>query len=157
MLQVPILILGYEIESRKDRSDSANRGGILTLCRHDLVNLVFLCHSESCERSWHSIERDSGSIVLGNWYRPPSEDTCIESLRSELEQVREHAEDVIICGDLNVHHQRWLRVSNSNSAFGERLHTFTQVHGLVQLVREPTRENYLLDLVLSNMDTVKVS
>ena len=96
-------IPNYEILARKDRSDSPNRGGILTLYKHDLINFVFLQHSPSSERSWHLIQRNSGNIMACNYYRPPEENTNIEDLRSELGDVCTSTDDVIICGDLNVH------------------------------------------------------
>ena len=58
---------------------------------------------------------------------------------------------IIICGDLNVHHSRWLRFSNGNTIQGSDLRSVCDNLGLLQLTREPTRQQYLLDLVLSDV------
>ena len=62
---------------------------------------------------------------------------------------------LLLVGDVNVHHRRWLRFSRCNTTVGQRLWEICQSHGLVQRVGAPTRKDYLLDLVLSdlNVDT----
>ena len=146
-----INVPGYETIARKDRKTSANRGGVLALCRIDVKNVVLLSDSVCAERTWLLIQRDSGSIAIANWYRPPGEETCMDALRSEFDQASSQADDVIICGDLNIHHRRWLRHSNGNTDLGEQLRTFSEEKGMSQLVKEPTRGEYPLDLVLTNL------
>ena len=46
----------------------------------------------------------------------------------------------------------WLRLSNGNTGIGQDLQDFSQYYGLVQLVREPTREKYLLDLAFTDVE-----
>ena len=148
---------GYVVIGRRDRSESENRGGILTLVRLDVKNVVLLFKAENAERAFHLIQRDSGSILLVNWYRPPSSDlSSIDSLPLEVQQAASSSDEIIICGDLNVHQRRWLRFSSGNTSEGERLRHVTEELGLWQLVQQPTRNEYLLDLVLTNLDVVKV-
>ena len=112
--------------SRRDRHEGENRGGVLTLCRDDVKNIVFLSHSACAERSWHLIQRDSGSILIVNWYRPPSEDgTSIDGLNSEMQAHAHQTDELVICGDLNIHHRRWLRFSSGNTTLGERMQKTT--------------------------------
>ena len=59
-------------------------------------------------------------------------------------------------GDLNVHHAKWLRFSNGNSIVGADLKAFSENYGLHQLVKEPTRNEYLLDLLLTDIAGAKV-
>eukprot|EP00973_Karenia_brevis_P035304 4868915-Karenia_brevis.AAC.1 len=54
-------------------------------------------------------------------------------------------------GDFNVHEESWLRFSAGTSPEGRELHEITVEYGMQQYVNEPTRESYLLDLVLSDM------
>ena len=54
-------------------------------------------------------------------------------------------------GDLNCHNPDWLRFSSRNTPEGSALEEVCCTHGLRQLVREPTRGSYLLDLVLSDL------
>ena len=104
-----------------------------------------------------TIYRDTGSISLCNWYRPPGGDfTSMDSLAAEIEQVHQLCSSCIIAGDLNSHHRTWLRFSNGGSALGQKLCVISDNYGLRQLVKEPTRNEYLLDLVLADIDSVKI-
>ena len=62
---------------------------------------------------------------------------------------------MIIASDVSVHHFRWLRFSSGNTRSGTKLQELCGQHGLRQLVDQPTREQYLLDLVLSDLDDIK--
>ena len=59
--------------------------------------------------------------------------------------------DIMLVGDLNIHHQRWLRFSNANTSIGSDMKCFCDFHGLTQLVRELTRGDYLLDLIITDI------
>ena len=56
---------------------------------------------------------------------------------------------------MNAHHRKWLCRSARNSAEGEAVHTFCIQAGMQQLVRDAARGDHLLDLVLSDVDTLK--
>ena len=43
----------YRIISRRDRSSSENRGGVITFARTDVHNVVFISESDIAERSAH--------------------------------------------------------------------------------------------------------
>ena len=75
----------------------------------------------------------------------------INTLRAEWLRHVEGALGTLIIGDLNVHHKGWLRYSSRNSAEGTALRDFCNEMGLQQLVKSPTRKEYLLDLVLSDV------
>ena len=51
----------------------------------------------------------------------------------------------IVVGDINIWHKKWLKHSPADTLEGERLHSICKVHGLKQLVSEPTRGLNLLD------------
>ena len=57
---------------------------------------------------------------------------------------------------MNIHHARWLRHSNGNSIQGADLKALCDNLGLQQLVGEPTRQQYLLDLYLSDVSGTKI-
>ena len=61
----------------------------------------------------------------------------------------------IAIGDVNVHSQRWLRLSSGESTEGTALFRACQNLCAQQMVHEPTRGPYLLDLVLADIDGVK--
>ena len=60
-------------------------------------------------------------------------------------------------GDLNIHHRSWLRFSSrGDTAMGKHLEETVSSTGLKQLVKEPTRQDNLLDLVLTDLLGVSV-
>ena len=71
-------------------------------------------------------------------------------LQSEIERLRDDCVGVILLGDINIHHTRWLRFSNRNTELGERLWEVCRDLGLKQIVAKPTRGEYLLDLILTD-------
>ena len=52
---------------------------------------------------------------------------------------------------MNVHHAKWLYYSNGNTTQGADLKALCNVFGFQQLVRGPTRGEYLLDLFLTDI------
>ena len=63
-----------------------------------------------------------GALLIGNWYRPPDDDgSSAAMLQAEIECPRWDCVGVILFGDINIHHKRWLRHSCGNTELGERL------------------------------------
>ena len=58
----------------------------------------------------------------------------------------------MVLGDLNVHQKSWLRFSSKDTPEGKLLRDICAAEGLRQIVREPTRDTYLLDLVITDID-----
>ena len=142
-----VTIANYRVISRKDRKDTTNRGGILCLVRDDFNRLVFIGDSTTEERLWHFLHADPEVLLVGNWYRPGA--TIHDGYAALQEEIAEHSSDatgMILAGDLNIHHAKWLRHSNGNSVQGADLRALCDNLGLQQIVREPTRQQYLLDL-----------
>ena len=89
------------------------------MIREEMQNAVFLSHSQSAERSWHLLHSDLGAILVGNWYRSPSApEEAIQSLRTEIDELRSTTIGIIVIRDINVHHSRWLYHSNGISQEG---------------------------------------
>ena len=143
--------------SRRDRNENENRGGIITFARHDVHNIVCIKKSANAERAWHYLHLDIGTVAVCNWYRPGASDIeDIASLQEELSNLKGEVVGIVIMGDCNIHHVRWLRYSNGNTAEGVLLKQICDDFNLKQLVDKPTRGLYLLDLVLTDMDDCKV-
>ena len=107
---------------------------------------------------WHVLHTDVGSICLCNWYRSDFlEHDQFINLHSELDVYAKDAYAVFMAGDLNVHHKKWLHFSNGNTAIGQELQDTCKEFGLIQYVRHPTRNDYLLDLVLCDLSGIKCS
>ncbi len=145
---------GFDLISRRDRSDESGWGGVALFALSKVAPYICLLeHAVNYEASWHTIHSDLGAILFCVWYRPPAP--------GELESVRAFIDDwerlagqyigTIVVGDLNVHHKRWLKHSSHCSLEGSLLYKFCCDNGFKQMVRSPTRDDHLLDLVLTDM------
>ncbi len=150
---------GYTLVSRRDRRDGRTGGGILCFAAERLAENIVLCeHSDVDERTWHIVHSDIGPILCGVWYRPPcgGETASIASCEEEWRRLSGSYVASILVGDFNVHHRRWLRYSSCVSVEGTALFRFSMASGMKQRVKMPTRDDYLLDLVLSDIDPLQV-
>ena len=153
-----VTLEGYELVGRRDRRDGRECGGVAMFVLAIQANNVTLLHeSKSSERLWAIVHSDLGPYLVCAWYRPPEpgETDSIATLAKEYEELSPGMLGTIITGDMKVHQKRWLWKSSRNSGEGEALHKFCLGKGLQQLVREATREQYMLDLVMSDVETLK--
>ena len=147
-----VSVPGYEVVSRRDRHEGENRGGILTLRRDDFNCLVHIADTADEERSWHFLKLGVDTILPANWYRPgASVFDGFSRLHAEMTEYFTQVSGVVIVGDLNIHHKKWLRHSSENTTVGAELKAFCDFHGLFQVVKDPTRNQYLLDLAISDV------
>ena len=79
----------------------------------------------------------------------------MDSFATELVHHRQGALGIVVLGDLNTRHQHWLVHSNGTNAAGRVLYTQCLNPGLRQTVTQPTRDNHLLDLVLTDSADVR--
>ena len=121
----------------------------------ECATLVLNC--DDAERLWCVIHTDHGPFAVCAWYRPPEygEVATIASFKDEWREQQRSAIGTIAVGDMNVHSQHWLRLSSGESPEGAALAQVCRDIGARQVVREPTRESYLLDLVLTDIDDLK--
>ena len=125
---------------------------MLVFCHSSIAPRVsILSESTVAERVWLLLHTNDGPVAVAAWYRPPGQTECpsISSLVREWEAVRDMTIGTIVIGDLNVHSCRWLRFSSGESAAGGQLRRTSSRLGLKQIVKEPTRGDNLLDLVLT--------
>ncbi len=152
---------GFYLVGRLDRSSGPKigYGGVAVYAKNSLTNIALLAYSEGAERMWCILHTNVGAFLLGNWYRAPDAgDDSICSLPTELASLRDDVVGVILAGDVNIHHRKLLRHSRENSAIGERLWNISKEESLKQLVSDPTRGDYLLDIVLADVgDLLKVT
>jgi hypothetical protein len=151
---------GYLVVGRRDRSYSGDErrcGGIIVFARTEIAEHVSLMSmSDSSERMWILMHTHLGPYLLCCWYRPPlpGEVQSILDFEAEYNQLKDGALGMVLIGDLNLHSRRWLRHSINNSVEGEKMRALCLDYDLRQLVRGPTRDKYLLDLCISNIESV---
>ena len=157
-----IVIPGYEVVSRRDRSTSSNCGGVIVYAKVTFNCAVLLEHSKVAELSWHIIHTHLGAVLFGLWYRSPNdpserdyqcdpEMSTIAAFQAEFVKYSVGTIGAIVAGDLNIHHKNWLTHSNANTPEGTSMMRFCHLNNLSQLVKVPTRGNYLLDLVITDL------
>ena len=132
----------------------------MVFARAGLENRVVLLEtSDTDERVWLAVHCGQGPYLLCLWYRPPAPGKTdgVDTFSEELQKHRSKTLGTSVVGDLNVHHRKWLVHSARNTVEGKKLEETCNEHGLRQLVRELTREEYLLDLVLTDIEEVMCS
>jgi len=137
---------GYTVAACHDRS--RHGGGVLLLCREDLLMDVI-----DCEMYYYVSE--TSEIVGVHYqetlilcvYRQPSATnvTLIDSLTRFRLANRHYS---IIVGDFNVHEREWLGSPFTFHA-GTALREFCELFGLSQLVDQGTGKDAILDLAIS--------
>ena len=139
---------GYTV-FRRDRELHGRHGGILIAIRDSIK--AYLRSDLRCNTS----ELDFVEIVfpnrkrltLGVFYRPPNNDSKpLEDLKFALNQISQN--EVILVGDFNLCAIDWSNVwALEKSAKYELLLDIMHDNFLTHLVKSPTRENDILDLV----------
>ena len=120
--------------------------------------MTLLQDSDGAERMWVLVHSNLGPYLVCAWYRPPvqGEVDSIRTYRDECVALKTEAVGTVMIGDIKIHHKKWLRRSNRNSAEGVLLHNFCGETGMQQLVHEATRGDYLLDLAITDVEDAKV-
>jgi len=153
-----IKLFNYVVVSRRDRKKTANRGGVMTFQRADFNALIHIKDCDEEERSWHFLNLGIETFLIANWYRPgDSQHDGFMNLHAEASEYFQQCSGMLIAGDLNIHHKRWLRYSNDNTMVGTDMKSFCDFYGMTQLVREPTRKEYLLDLACCDIHNSSVT
>ena len=114
-----ITLANYTCISRRDRSEGINRDGIITYSRNDFNHLSHIENSNDDERSWYFLHINLEVLLVANWYRPDaSVHDDFAALQSEICNFSAEAAGMVLSGDLNVHHAKYLRHSNGNTIQG---------------------------------------
>ena len=111
---------------------------------------------------WHQLElQKRRSVVIGTVYKPKHDDgkTLQDLSASRKIQSDSPSSDIIIGGDFNQPNVNWtindiIPGHWASSSTAQALLNIIAEFGLEQLVREPTREKSILDLMLTNNPSV---
>ena len=152
-----ISIPGYSLCCRRDRPRINSKGGIAIYC----LEGVAIFHDQALdppefELMWFSVSLKTQKVLVAAVYRPPSANSDIISYLNSttLSKLSEFgAQSVILLGDFNVHHKEWLG-SRTTDAAGRRTLEMCNALGLTQFVHEPTRGDQILDLVITDLDSI---
>ena len=144
---------------RKDRKSDAH-GGVFIAAKTDLVAVsrVDLADNDS-ELLWIQLSTsNSSSVFIGAFYRPPSSDEVyVENLRASQEKIPVQ-DNVWLLGDFNLPNVDWavnrFQPSGRYPSQSKAMIDIILDHNLQQLVEEPTRGRNILDLFLTNNDSL---
>ena len=147
----PAKIIGYKLVCRKDRT--SHGGGIAVFASEGISEQVTLLDVQTkWERCWFLLHSDQGPFLFSCCYRPLKENLQgLTDLRDELVALRSMGVGVAIIGDMNVHQKSWLKFSDGDSPEGRLLQDICATEGLGQIVKEPTRNDNLLDIVATDV------
>ena len=136
---------------RRDRNRKG--GGVLVAVNENIIcNERDILEGNDAELLMIDIHysRDK-SIVFGVFYRPPSSDSkCLEILQRNLESLS-HLSNIILVGDFNFKDIDWKNNLFLNYSINYEL--FSDIlsgNFLNQMVLQPTRDDSILDLILTN-------
>ena len=85
-----IYIAGYYLIGRLDRLLGPKRGfgGIAIFAKNSMTSVSLGEFSASAERMWCNLHTNIGTILIGNWYRPPDDKgNSLDSLEEELSRL----------------------------------------------------------------------
>ncbi|CAG2206629.1 unnamed protein product [Mytilus edulis] len=158
----------YEVY-RKDRIFGVGHegGGVLNLVRKDLLSTAEITLDTDCEICWNKIEiKGSKPLYTGCYYRPPDNNIAsIESLNTSLTRLTHsnNLPNLVLTGDFNMPDIKWeidednnFQIKKPNNYSMETNNKFIEAleeNCLTQIVKEPTRQDNILDLVLTTNPT----
>ena len=139
---------------RRDRN--RHGGGVLIYIKNN-INYARLVDFESpnSEMIWVEIKNGSKIILLGACYRPPGQNANeIKKFLDDLEQAlfladRRKGAMIILMRDFNDPCLNF-EASHDLSQIKYDLYNLSKAHGLAQLIKEPTTDLNLLDLMFTN-------
>ena len=153
--------------TRKDRT--LHGGGVMIAVRRGLIvdEIPLKGVKKNCELVFVRVKMTGGAppLLVGAYYRSQTDNTTNESLDgldAALQQVSSTIGNskatVVLAGDFNCKDICWdthsTQPGNPIPRVCEKLLKISSDNGLVQLQREPTRQNSLLDLFTSNESLV---
>lgn len=144
--------------NRRDRDTGEKGGGVLIAVHSDIIS-VEQSAPVDCEIVWTKITHNSGDVLFGSFYRPPSTSVdYLEQLESSMNNVKQlnglNGKHVILGGDFNLPDINWEDNSikpnpQYTSAVSEKMIDLADNFNLTQIIHEPTRQGNILDLVFT--------
>ena len=151
-----VALEGYHIY-RKDRTRGG--GGVCAYISNSIptTRLTHL-ETDNSELFWLKLHFGPKTVYFGVCYRPPGQ-TALEKanflfdLETQLDEIlplcRGPNQTVILTGDFNDRTKDWHSPHNE-SELGQELYNLLNSFNLQQLIKEPTRKDNLLDLLITN-------
>ena len=154
--EAQVELSGYDF-FRLDRTRFG--GGVGIYCRTGMAaKRLTAFEIPGLELIWIEFLCASRRNIVGCCYRPPGQNLlAVNSFLLDLEQsiqsvLATNPHSVTILGDFNDRCTVWDSL-HTNSELGNKLYNLITNNNLLQLISEPTRQNNLLDLIITNSPT----
>ena len=145
---------------RLDRQTCTTGGGVLLAIHSDLISREELHLETNGEMIWANVYIKSyPTLYLGAFYRPYHgisllDKQCLNELNLSISRLPNNCH-IILAGDFNLPNVDWskkfINPQCRYSTLSNQLINITLDYNLHQVVTSPTRENNILDLVLTNV------
>ena len=144
---------GYEL-FRLDRN--RHGGGVAIYCRSELEpKIISKLRIQNIEMLWIETSVQIKNIIFGACYRPPNQNTdersfFLDGLQSVFDEVLDTIKlPFILLGDFNDRSTSWGK-DHKNSELKFDLVNLINSYNFSQLINEPTRNDSILDLIITN-------
>ncbi|XP_071477586.1 uncharacterized protein [Diadema antillarum] len=146
----------YDIHRRYRPNDA--HGAVFIATKKDLIASRVIELETNCEILWCKIEiTGTKTLYIASYYKPQEGDEAsLLELPQSLSRLN-MSHPCIVGGDFNLPGWDWLNQRVKECGHHALHHKFGEVlddYGLVQLVKEPTRQQNILDLYLVNNPTL---
>lgn len=139
------------------RRDRNRHGGGVMIYVHDKFSAVrrLDLETQTTELLWIEVKLRAHALLIGTCYRPPNQSAqqasdFIDSLNNSLSTLcYSPNQTVILFGDFNDRCTAW-ESDHRDSELGLRLFNLVKSLNLFQLITQPTRNNNLLDLLITD-------
>lgn len=148
---------------RADRLTKTTRsGGVFVLVSNSLVCSEQPQFRSECEIIWVKLEIvGSQPLYIAAFYKPKEDDLdSLDQLRSSLELIADQKGTIMVLGDFNLPKFSWIDCEPSirhDCMCRSVYENFTDIlddFNLVQMVTQPTRQDHVLDLLLTTNPTL---
>ena len=148
-----VSLRGYEV-FRNDRQDGRRGGGVLLYVKSELHPTEYSPKSKFPEQVWCTIkDKWNKEYHIGVIYRSPTMDTnSLQDADALCELIVEmHNKNIILMGDFNYGNIDWNTLQTMPGASAETISFLDCIENncLNQHVKEPTRGDNILDLILT--------
>ena len=151
-----LTIDGYHQIFRKDRPGNERGGGVAIFIKdHIPVERLYHCEFQGLELIWLKLKINHKTLVIGCCYRKPNAlitevEQFVDNLSDSLDMILQlNPHSLLLLADMNDKCRVWSD-PHINSELGDRLVSLLLSNNLYQLIQEPTRENSILDLLITD-------
>ncbi|XP_060582784.1 uncharacterized protein LOC132739146 [Ruditapes philippinarum] len=151
--------LGKYTPYRRDRKKQAG-GGVFIAVKNCIIAQEATNLQTDCENLWVKIEMQGSKLLLvGSYYKPKENDPySLDEFNKSLSMATKSNATEWVGGDFNMPKLDWSNITPTQDCkLQSHYRDFINIlfdNNLTQVVKDPTRENHILDLFLTNNPSI---